>query len=33
VKGSSWFAYAVVVAVTFVVGLLAFVTWIMTLVF
>jgi hypothetical protein len=33
VNGSSWFAYAVVVAVTFVVGLLAFITWIMTLVF
>jgi len=33
VNGSSWFAYAVVLAVTFAVGLLAFITWIMTLVF
>jgi hypothetical protein len=33
VNGSSWFAYAVVVAVTFVVALVAFTTWVLTLVF
>jgi hypothetical protein len=33
VNGSSWFAYAMVVGITFVVGLIAFTTWILTLVF
>ncbi|MBB6567806.1 hypothetical protein HNR71_003443 [Kribbella sandramycini] len=32
-NGSSWFAYAVVVTTTFVVGLLAFTIWVLSLVF
>jgi hypothetical protein len=33
VSGSQWFAYAVVLGVTFVVGLLAFTVWVLSKVF
>ncbi|GAA1600318.1 hypothetical protein GCM10009789_63140 [Kribbella sancticallisti] len=33
VSGSQWFMYAVVLAVTFVIGLLAFVVWVLSKVF
>ena len=32
-SGSQWFVYAVVLAITFVVGLLAFVVWVLSKVF
>jgi hypothetical protein len=32
-SGSAWFGYAIVVAVTFVVGFLAFAVWVLSLVF